>query len=120
MDQPSPTQPPPDLEITPPKLNTRILWLTLLLPMALTGIFMALMASAGSGKGEETFLNLGTIIVALASIACWVAFAKCIAERFVGTSRVLLILAYPVIQAVLVFCTFFVGCLVMLQTKGFH
>lgn len=108
------------MPVASPKLNVRALWVNLLLPMALTAVFMGLIVTAGSGKSEQMFANIGMIVAGLASMVCWVGFSKCIAARFVGPSRILLILAYPFIQAVLVFCTFFVGCLVMLQTSGFY
>ena len=87
--------------------------------MALTAVFMGLIMTAGGGRAEH-FLTIGSFVVGISSLFCWVSFSKCIAERFIGPSRVLLILAYPMIQAVLVFVTFFGGCLLMLQTKGFH
>ncbi|MFC7338160.1 hypothetical protein ACFQY0_13280 [Haloferula chungangensis] len=120
MNQPPPDQAPPDMPVAPPKMNLRRLWLTLLLPMGLTSVFMVLIVTASSGRMEEHFLNAGMLVVGLASLICWVAFSKCIAERFAGPSLILLILAYPILQAVLVFCAFFVGCLVMIQAKGFH
>jgi len=120
MDQPPPDQAPPDMPVAPPKLNVRMLWLNLLLPMALTAICMGLLLTAGSGQSGENVLNIGMVVVGLASLVCWAGFAKCIAERFIGPSLVLLILAYPIVQAVLVFCTFFAGCLVMIQTQGLY
>ena len=107
------------MPVAPPKLNVRALWVTLLIPMALTAVFMGLIMTAGGGRAEH-FLTIGSFVVGISSLFCWVSFSKCIAERFIGPSRVLLILAYPMIQAVLVFVTFFGGCLLMLQTKGFH
>lgn len=108
------------MPVAPPKLNVRMLWLTLLLPMALTAVFMVLMTTAGAGQGQVNFLNIGISVVGLTSLLCWVGFATCITERFIGPSRVLLILAYPIIQIVLVFCAFFVGCLVMARASGLH
>lgn len=108
------------MPVAPPKLNARMLWLNLLLPMALTAICMGLLLMAGSGRSGQNVLNIGMFVVGLTSLFCWIGFSKCIAERFMGPSRVLLILAYPIVQAVLVFCTFFAGCLVMIQTQGLY
>ena len=120
MDQPPPDQSPPDIPIAPPRLNVRMLWLHLLLPMVLTAIFMGLLLLAGSGQGEQNLLNLGMFVVGITSLFCWIGFSKCIAERFIGPSLILLILAYPIIQTVLIFCTFFAGCLLLIQTQGLY
>jgi multisubunit Na+/H+ antiporter MnhF subunit len=116
-------QPPPDLnpETTgahPPKLNKRTLWLSLLLPGILTAIGMLILLAAGSNT--EPILNIGMIIVILATIGTWVSFSRCISPRFVGPSRVLLILSYPILQAILVCTVFFAGCLAIVAKEGIH
>lgn len=120
MDQPPPDQPPPNIAIAPPKLNPKQLWLTLLLPMGLSALGMGLMVLAGSNKAAESILSIGGILVLLATIGCWVAFSKCISQRYLGTSRVVLILAYPVLQVVLIFGAFFAGCLVLVSQSGLY
>ena len=119
MEQPPPGPDLEHLQNQPPKLNRRHLWLTLLLPGLLTALCTLGLFTLGSGS-EETAFNLGCLIVAMTSIACWVGFAICINARFQGASRVLLILAYPIAQAVLVFVIFFAGCLVVISRNGFY
>lgn len=101
-----------------PKLDPRSLWLSLLLPGILTGLCMLILI-ATKGR-EESVMNIGMFVVGITTIATWVQFSRCISKRYVGTSRVLLILAYPVMQVVLVFTTFFAGCLVLVSTEGLH
>lgn len=109
-----PGVPPP-----PPTINTRRLWITLLAPSAAMVLVMAIMFSSQDvlGGGEALF----TVTFALACIVCavcWGFYIHTVSQRFHGTSLVLLILAYPILQGILLMAIFFTGCLAIVSFQG--
>ena len=113
----SPGVPPP-----PPKLNLKTLWISLLLPpgaMTLFMIVLNLMPDVVNGPNGDTALTLLCTGACLAAMAGWIFYILCLSARFRGASLVLLILAYPVLQVVLLFSIFFVGCLAIVWQEGY-
>lgn len=113
----SPGVPPP-----PPKLDLKTLWISLLLPpgaMTLFVIVLNLMPDVMDGPSGDTALTLLCVGACIAITVGWVLFIVCMNKRFRGASLVLLILAYPILQVVVLFSIFFVGCLAMVWQEGY-
>lgn len=114
----------PGVSPPPPKLNLKQLWLALLLPPAVLTLFMVwfnVFPKMIDGPNGDMAFTILCVFVCLATIVGWVLFSLCLLVRFRGASLVLLILAYPIFQAVLLFAIFFVGCLAIFsQVGGFH
>lgn len=110
-----PGGPPP-----PPRINARRTWITLLAPSAAMAVMMLLMLLAKNRWGrDETFIMVSCVFSCLVAALSWGFFIQTMARRFRGTSLVLLILAYPLLQAVLLIATFFAGCLAILSIHGY-
>ena len=104
-----PGVPPP-----PPKLNAKVLWITLLGPPLAMALGMLVMVSLdNSTVGNNGELVFGTIwsLAAVASAIAYGFFIHTIYQRFRGTSLVLMIIAYPILEGIIMFAIFFVGCL---------
>ena len=115
-DRLSPEIPPP-----PPQLQVKSLWISLLLPSGALTLFMVvlnIMPGLMNGPGSETTLTLLCVVACIATIIGWILYIVCLSKRFRGSSLVLLILAYPILQAVLLFSIFFVGCLALVWQDG--
>lgn len=115
--QPSvvPGVPPP-----PPKINVRRLWLTLLTPsIVMVFIMVALFFAADSMRGGEVFMTIACSILCIAFGVAWGFYIHTLYQRFRGPSLALLILAYPVLQATLIFGIFFAGCLAFVALEGY-
>ncbi|MDA0767761.1 MAG: hypothetical protein O3A92_13170 [Verrucomicrobia bacterium] len=113
-----PGTPPP-----PPEINRKRLWLSLLLPPGVLGFLMILLviaASTYSGRGTESTFTMLCIVICLTAIGSWVLFIQTMRQRFRGSSLVLLILAYPIVQFILLFSILFVGCLAAIWSDGLH
>lgn len=112
----SPEIPPP-----PPQLQVKSLWLSLLLPsgaLALCMIGLNIVSATSTSADLEATLTLLCVIAGLTTIIGWILYIVCLSKRFRGSSLVLLILAYPILQAVLLFSIFFVGCLALVWQDG--
>lgn len=112
----TPGVPPP-----PPELNTRRLWITLLAPSAVMVLIMVLLflvMETLDPSASEFFFTASCIAVCIVSAVSWGFFIHTISQRFHGTSLILLILAYPILQGVLVFAIFFVGCFAIISAEG--
>ncbi len=115
--QPSvvPGVPPP-----PPKLNTKRLWITLLAPSAvMVFIMVALFFAMDSLGGGDVFMTVSCSILCIAFGIAWGFYIHTLYQRFRGPSFALLIIAYPVLQAVLIFGIFFGGCLAIIAIDGY-
>ena len=113
-----PGVPPP-----PPNVSLKKLWLSLLLPpaaMTLSMIVLNLFPDMLTGRGGDTAFTMLCIVTCLAAIVGWVLFILCLMVRFRGISLGLLILAYPILQVIVVFSIFFVGCLAIFAREGIH
>ncbi len=105
----------------PPEINRKRLWLSLLLPpgvMVFLMILLFIAASTYSGRGTESTFTFVCIGACLGTIGGWILFIKTMRQRFRGSSLVLLILAYPIVQFILLFSIFFVGCLAAFWSGG--
>ena len=116
-DRLSPEIPPP-----PPQLQVKSLWISLLLPpgvLTLCMIFLNIVPDQINGTDIEATFTLLCVVACLTSIVGWILYILCLSKRFRGSSLVLLILAYPILQAVLLFSIFFVGCLALVWQDGY-
>ena len=114
---PIPGMPPP-----PPELNRRRLWLSLLIPpgvMILVTAFVAYAVSANINFGDEVIFTAICAVICLATAAGWALFIHTMCRRFRGGSLALLIIFYPIVQAILHFSVFFVGCLAVIWSSGY-
>lgn len=121
MNNPVPQPPIPGMPPPAPELNRRRLWLSLLLPpgtMAIIIIIFSILVTIADGQVAETSFTVICVIVCLASLAGWILFMNTMCKRFRGGSLVILILAYPIAQAILLFSIFFVGCLALIWSGG--
>jgi hypothetical protein len=112
-----PQTPVPGVPPPPPKINTLRLWATLLAPSVVMILIMFVLTFS-SNNLSDTFFTAACFIVCIVTAVAWGFFIHTIVQRFRGTSLVLLILAYPILQSILIFGIFFVGCLAIIGSAG--
>ncbi|NNC88441.1 MAG: hypothetical protein HKN82_08290 [Akkermansiaceae bacterium] len=114
-----PAAPPGAVPPPPPALNLKLLWTSLLAPSVVAGIAaVILILVANNSRTMEPLFTIACAVVCLAVLGGWGLFANVLVRRFRGGSLVLLILAYPLLQAILIFAIFFAGCLAMIARVG--
>jgi|GEM_PF-2074926 len=86
----------------------------------MVAMMIILIFAINGGSGGEILLTVICAAACIATIVGWVLFINTMRQRFRGSSLVLLILAYPIVQAVLLFSIFFVGCLAAVWSEGIH
>ena len=108
-----PSQPAP-VPGPPPELNRVRLWVSLLAPpvaaLVLSAVFFILVLRSNSLQSLNA-LGPICIIACVAILGFWALYIHTLSKRFRGSSLVLLILAYPILQVVLSLAIFFTGCL---------
>ena len=101
----------------PPNINIKILWLTLLGPLVVASITFGLMMLDSINLYLEPW---GSRLFFIFVVACWINFHRCLKTRFRGTSLILLTIAYPIFQVILLGSVFLAGCfLIASQSGGF-
>lgn len=113
----TPEQPPPDAAApSPPELQTRRLWLSLLLPSALLLgailLYVVVSLPGSPARGTEFVITAGLHLFWISGIACWILFGQVMQRRYQGASPLLMILAYPFIQLALAVAIAFGSCAV--------
>ncbi|MDQ8191372.1 hypothetical protein [Roseibacillus persicicus] len=107
---------PPSVPSPPPKLNATLLWLTILGPIGLIGIFTIMAFS----EIEFDFMNIAPSLTVLAILIGWIVFGVVLSKRFRGAGLVLCLIGYPLAQAAICFAIFFFGCLASLGGNWGH
>lgn len=123
MNEPLTPQNPPGVPPPPPKLNQRNLWISLLAPpgaMLFATIILVFLINmlTGSASAETTF-QAACWVICLLTAGAWGLYIHTLAQRFRGWSLGLLILAYPILQSIVLFSIFFVGCLTTFWMDGY-
>lgn len=96
----------------PPKIDLKLLWGSLLLPPGVTFLTMAgMIVFLRDANSEIDWFSLSLTICFFSTLTGWVMFILCISKRYRGSSYVLLLLAYPILEGVVAGAIFFVGCL---------
>ena len=113
--------PGPAVPSPPPELNRTRLWISLLTPpgaaFILSAVFLMIILQSNSLNSLNT-LGPICIIACIVILGCWALYIHTLAQRFRGSSFVLLILAYPILQVTLSLAIFFTGCLGAVFLEG--
>lgn len=87
--------------------------------MVLVMAFVAYAVSANINFGDQVAFTAICAVICLATAAGWALFIHTMCQRFRGGSLAMLIIAYPIVQAILQFSIFFVGCLAVIWSDEF-
>lgn len=84
--------------------------------MALLLVGMIFRKAIVPGLKEGLYMQFMCLLVCIATVAGWGLFINTLVRRFRGASLVLLILAYPMMQFVVLFALFFAGCFLSISS----
>lgn len=109
---------PPDPPPVPAPIDRRRLWWSLLLPQAfpVLGALIELVIGISGGGSNGTALVIGLVLFAIFGLICWVMFGQIISARFRGSGVVLMVLAYPIAQIIVMVTLLFACCLALLAS----
>lgn len=108
-----PPQPPP-YQVPPPSppLDRKLLWHSILWPPFLAVVGTIILVFNANTNDSEVLGRTLFLCVVLCLPVCvgWGLFIACIKQRYRGFSLVILILAYPFLQAIIILAVLFLGC----------
>lgn len=107
---------PPSLPVERPKLNGKLIWLTILGPIGLMGLFTLIAFS----DMKFPFMDIAPTVTVLAILGGWVLFGVVLFKRFRGVGFILCLIGYPLAQFAICFAIFFFGCLASLDGNWGH